>query len=141
MKCFHAGYKYSALNACFSVCLNTDRFLLHLMAIGSEFHSRGPITWKDWSPKLTSFVRGTSSRCCWDEHVHPVEQCLFNMGCDSVEVRMSGSQSRESGFESSCCSFEALAILFIPHCHSCLSCINDLATDRGGYRKRIVFTQ
>ena len=33
-------------------------------------------------------------------------------------------QSRESGFESSCCRFEALAILFIPHCLSSLSCIN-----------------
>ena len=38
------------------------------------------------------------------------------------------------GFESSYSHFKALAILFIPHCHSSLSCINEyLATDRGGY--------
>ena len=51
------------------VSLNTDRVLLHLMAIDSECHSQGPILWKDRLPKLTSFVHNTSCRCCWDEHV------------------------------------------------------------------------
>ena len=38
-------------------------------------------------------------------------------------VRMSSSKSREPGFKSSCCRFEALAISFIPCCHSSLNCI------------------
>ena len=74
--------RYSVLNMCvLRDCLSSDRFRLHFMAIGSEFQSRSPITLKDWSPKLTSFVRGTSSiiLCCWDERVRPVEHCLFNL--------------------------------------------------------------
>ena len=62
-----------------SVFLNTDSILLHLMVIGSEFCSQGPITWNDHSLKLISFVHSHSSRCCWDECVHRVEQHLFNM--------------------------------------------------------------
>ena len=52
------------------------------------------------------------------------------VGGSSIVVRISGFQSREPGFESSCCCFKALAILFIPHCLSSLSCINEyLATE------------
>ena len=66
-------------------------------------------------------------------------QCMWkvqiNVGRSSIAVRMLGSQSRVARFESSCCCFVALAILFIPHCHSSLSCINEyLAIDRDGYR-------
>ena len=61
----------------------------------------------------------------------------LTMGRGSTVVRTSGSQSREPGFESSCCRFEALAILFIPRCHSSLSCINEyLPTDRDGYQNK-----
>ena len=52
------------------------------------------------------------------------------MGCAGVMVITSDYQSRESGFESSCCRFEALAISFIPSCHA----IDEyLAIDSGGY--------
>ena len=44
------------------------------------------------------------------------------VGRGDVAVRTSGSQP---GFEYSCCRFEALAISFIPRCHSSLSCINN----------------
>ena len=40
----------------------------------------------------------------------------------TVAVRMSGSQSREPGFESYCCCFESFS--FIPHCYSSLSCLD-----------------
>ena len=64
-------------------------------------------------------------------------------------VKTSGSQSREPKFESFCCLLEAFdfflvylvaqmstwrqtEVLFIPHCHSSLSCTNEyLDTDRG----------
>ena len=53
------------------------------------------------------------------------------MGRSNVAARTSNSQSIEPGFESSYCHFKSSAILFIPHCHSSLSCINGyLATDR-----------
>ena len=56
------------------------------------------------------------------------------VGGAGVAVTTSGTQSRQPGFESSCCRFEALAISFIPRCHGSLSCINGyLATDIGGY--------
>ena len=59
----------------------------------------------------------------------------FYVGRGSAVVRTSGSQSREPEFESSCFRFEALAISFVPRCHSSLSCTNEyLATDRDGYR-------
>ena len=52
--------------------------------------------------------------------------------CGGAVVGTLDSHSRESGFESSLCNFEALAISFTPHCHSSLSYINKyLATDRG----------
>ena len=58
--------------------------------------------------------------------------CSVGRGC--IAVRTLGSQSREPGFESSCCCFEALSVSFIPRCHSLFRCINEyLATDRGGY--------
>ena len=47
------------------------------------------------------------------------------VGRGNLVVRMSGSQSRELRFKSSCCRFEALTILFIPLCHSSLSFINE----------------
>ena len=50
-----------------------------LIAIGNAFHNRGPTTLNERSPKLTSFVRGTSNRCCCEERVRPVEHCLFSM--------------------------------------------------------------
>lgn len=72
--------QYSALNMCvFRVRLNSVRFPLHFMWNGSRFHNRGPITSNARSPKLTSFVRGTCSRYCWDERVRPAEHCLFSM--------------------------------------------------------------
>ena len=56
------------------------------------------------------------------------------MGRGGILAGTTGSQSREPGFESSCCRFEALTISFTPHCHSSLSCINEhLVTDRRGY--------
>ena len=36
-------------------------------------------TLNERSPKLTSFVRGTSNRCCCEERMRPVEHCLFSM--------------------------------------------------------------
>ena len=60
------------------------------------------------------------------------------VGRGSVAVRTSGSQLREPEFKSSCCTFEALAILSIPHCHSSLGCINEyLATGRGVYLNKL----
>ena len=51
-----------------------------------------------------------------------------------VMVGASGPQSREPGFESSCCRFEALGISFLLRCLSSHSCINEyLATDRDRY--------
>ena len=50
------------------------------------------------------------------------------MGHCSIAVRTSGPQSREPGFKSSCCRFEALAILFIPCSVSGIE--KYLATDR-----------
>ena len=62
------------------------------------------------------------------------DKLLHFKGHGCIPVRMLGSQSRQPGFESSCCHVEALAISFIPHCHSSLICINEyLARDRGGY--------
>ena len=59
-------------------------------------------------------------------------------GGASIAVRMSGSQLRKSKFKSSCCRFEALAVLFIPHCFSSLSCINEyLATEREGHLNEV----
>ena len=59
---------------------------------------------------------------------------IVNVGRGRAAVRMSDPQSREPKFKSSCCRFKALAIVFIPRCHSSLSCINEyLAADRGGY--------
>ena len=49
-------------------------------------------------------------------------------------VRTTDSQSRESGFQSSCCCFEAWVVLFPPPCLSSLNCVNEyLAIDSGGY--------
>ena len=67
-----------------------------------------------------------------------VVNIFYSVGHGSVAVRMSGSQSREPWFESSCCRFEALEISFIPRCHISFSCINEyLATDRDGYLKEL----
>ena len=57
-----------------------------------------------------------------------------NVGRGGPVVRTLDPQSREPGFESSCCHIEALAISFTPRCHSSLSCINEyLAIERGGH--------
>ena len=46
----------------------------------------------------------------------------------------SDAQLREPVFKSSCCHFEASAILFNPHCFSSLNCRNEyLAIDNGRY--------
>ena len=51
-------------------------------------------------------------------------------------------QSSESGVESSCCCFGAIAISFTPYCLSSLSCINEyLAIDSDGYVNEKVFAQ
>ena len=61
----------------FSAFLNADKVPQHLITMGNAFHRRGPITRKDRSPKLASFVRGMSSKCCSDERVRP-GLCLFS---------------------------------------------------------------
>ncbi|KAK2153771.1 hypothetical protein NP493_2262g00003 [Ridgeia piscesae] len=53
-----------------SAFLNADKVPQHLITMGNAFHRRGPITRKDRSPKLASFVRGMSSKCCSDERVN-----------------------------------------------------------------------
>ena len=53
-------------------CLDKLRYSLDAL-------NRGPTTLNERSPKLTSFVRGTSNRCCCEERVRPVEHCLFSM--------------------------------------------------------------
>ena len=59
---------------------------------------------------------------------------LYHVGHSDLMVRTLDSQSREPGFESSCCRFKALVIFFTPHCYSSFSCINEyLVIDRGGY--------
>ena len=45
-----------------------------------------------------------------------------NSGRGSVVVRKLDSRSSESGFESSCCGFENLAISFTTHCHRKYGC-------------------
>ena len=57
---------------------------------------------------------GTSDNCTFQGSI---------VGRGSVAVRTSRSQSREPGFESSCCHFEALSISSIPRCHSSNSSI------------------
>ena len=58
------------------------------------------------------------------------------VGHISVAVRKSDSQSREPGFESSHCRFDAWAISFTRRCLSSLSFINKyLAKDSGGQVK------
>ena len=61
----------------FSAFLKANKVLQHLMSMGNAFHRRGPTTRKDRSPKLVSFVRGISSKCCSDERVRP-GLCLFS---------------------------------------------------------------
>ena len=53
----------------------------------------------------------------------PANSCYVGHG--GVTVRALDFQSREPRFKSSFCHFKALANLFIPHCLSSLSCIND----------------
>ena len=62
-----------------SALINNGTVSMRLIAIGNAFHNRGPTTLNERSPKLTSFVRGTSNRCCCEERVRPVEHCLFSM--------------------------------------------------------------
>ena len=52
--------------------------LQHLMSKGSAFHRRGPTTRKDRSPKLASFVRVISRKCCSDERVRS-GLCIFTI--------------------------------------------------------------
>ena len=61
----------------FSAFLKADKVLQHLMSMGNAFHRRGPTTRKHRSPKLVSFVRGITSKCCLDERVRP-GLCLFS---------------------------------------------------------------
>ena len=62
-----------------SALINCGTVSMRLIVIGNAFHNRGPTTLNERSPKLTSFVRGTSKRCCCEECVRPVEHCLFSM--------------------------------------------------------------
>ena len=62
-----------------SALINNGTVSMRLIVIGNAFHNRGPTTLNERSPKLTSFVRGTSNRCCCEERVRPVEQCLFSI--------------------------------------------------------------
>ena len=62
-----------------SALINCGTVSMRLIVIGNAFHNRGPTTLNERSPKLTSFVRGTSNRCCCEERVRPVEHCLFSM--------------------------------------------------------------
>ena len=55
--------------------MNNGTVSMRLIAIGNAFHNRGPTTLNERSPKLASFVRGTSNRCCCEERVRPVEHC------------------------------------------------------------------
>ena len=41
-------------------------------------------------------------------------------------------------FKSSCCSFKALAISFIAHCHCSVNCINEELATEGGYLRAII---
>ena len=50
-----------------SALTNNGTVSMRLIAIGNAFHNRGPTTLNERSPKLTSFVRGTSNRCCCEE--------------------------------------------------------------------------
>ena len=45
--------------------------------------------------------------------------------CCGIVVRTLDSQSREPGFESSCCCFKDWAIFFTPHYSSSFGCINE----------------
>ena len=53
-----------------SALTNSGTVTMRLIAIGRAFHNRGPPTMNERSPKLTSFVRGTSNRGCCEECVH-----------------------------------------------------------------------
>ena len=55
-------------------------------------------------------------------------------------VRTPDPQSREPGFESSCCRFETLAISFTPRCHSSLSCINEYMATKWDGHVNVVIT-
>ena len=69
-----------------SALINCGTVSMRLIVIGNAFHNRGPTTLNERSPKLTSFVRGTSNRCCCEERVRPGEHCLF-----SVSTRYRGA--------------------------------------------------
>ena len=103
---------------------NTSRsFIVDAGYACSSAHSRVPARTKEHPSKIP--CRILTVFWCWHVHI------LFIV----VVVRTSRSQSREPWFEISCCRFEALAISFIPRCHSSLSCINEyLASDIYGYR-------
>lgn len=56
------------------------------------------------------------------------------VGRGDIAVGTSDSQSRATGYESSCSRFETLAIPFMARCYSSLNCtIEYLATDRGAH--------
>ena len=71
----NSSLKMCVLNA----LTNNGTVTIHLIATGRAFHNREPTTLNERSPKLTSFVRGTSNRCRCDECVRPVEHCRFSM--------------------------------------------------------------
>ena len=73
-------------------------------------------------------------RRTWEQVIDSkcIQNRIYYNKSSTAVGRTADSQSREPVFESSCCRFEAWAILFTPHCLNSLSCINeDLATDRG----------
>ena len=75
--------------------------------------------------------KGFESRVCWTPGASVGPQSTFIFLSTLVPlmgdrvVKTSDSQSREPEFESSGCCFKTCAILFNPHCHSSLSCINE----------------
>ena len=86
------------------------------------------------TPTTNLAVTNEASSLLANTDISTAEVLLLHRSRGSIAFRTSVSQLREPGFESSCCHFEALAIFFIPCCHSSLSCkIEYLATDKDGY--------
>ena len=83
--CFNISTEFFFKNVRFewghllNALINNGTVSMRLIAIGNAFHNRGPTTLNERSPKLTSFVRGTSNRCCCEEHVRPVEHYIVSL--------------------------------------------------------------
>ena len=124
----HPLLSYTVINLSFRYaifCIHVTEITFYLLCMELSIPSR-----------ITSHP--TPHHTCTPPRTPPHPICiplLMFVGCGSIVVRWLHPQPREPRFESSCCCFETLAILFIPHCHSSLSYINEyLAIDRDGYR-------